>query len=63
MTPTPQAQAFSALLTDALNGHPRVHLPPYHRPAAIAAKQPLTPEQAEHDRQARGWISDWDEWS
>jgi hypothetical protein len=60
-TPTPQAQAFGALLNDALQGHPRVHLPPYHRPAPIAANRPPTPEQAEHDRQARGRISDWDE--
>ena len=58
---SPEALAFGALLNDALQGHPRVHLPPYHRPAPIAAKQPLTPEQAEHDRQGRGRISDWDE--
>jgi hypothetical protein len=62
-TPTPQAQAFGALLVAALVGHPRVHLPPYHRPAPIRTTQPLTPEQAEHDRQARGHIGDYDEWS
>jgi hypothetical protein len=44
-TPTPQAQAFSALLTAALNGHPRVHLPPYRVPAPIV----YTPEQTESE--------------
>ena len=58
---SPEALAFGALLNDALQGHPRVHLPPYHRPAPIAAKRPPTPEQAEHDRQGRARISDWDE--
>ena len=56
---SPEALAFGALLNDALQGHPRVHLPPYRVP--IAAKRPPTPEQAEHDRQGRGHISDWDE--
>jgi hypothetical protein len=61
MTPTPQAQAFAALLTDALTRRHAIRLPPYRVPVTIAAKQPLTPEQAEHQRQARGRISDWDE--
>ena len=61
MTPTPQAQAFGAFLDAAMVGHPSVRLPPYHRPAPIAAKRQLTPEQAEHDRQARARIEDWDE--
>jgi hypothetical protein len=60
---SPAAHAFGALLNDALNGHPRVHLPPYHRPAPIRTTQPLTLEQAEHDRQARAHIGDYDEWS
>jgi hypothetical protein len=61
MTPTPQAQAFGAFLDAAMVGHPAISLPSYHRPAPIAAKRPPTPEQAEHDRQGRGRISDWDE--
>jgi len=45
----PGAQAFAALLNDLLQGHPRVHLPPYRVPATIRV---YTREQAEADTHA-----------
>lgn len=45
---TPEAQAFGALLNDALNRHPRVHLPPYRVPAPIVH----TPKQTEAQMRA-----------
>jgi hypothetical protein len=46
---TPEAQAFGALLNDALQVHPRVHLAPYRVPAPIVYTPPQTEaEMREH---------------
>jgi hypothetical protein len=54
-TPTPQAQAFGALLDAALVGHPAIHLPPYRVPAPIV----YTPKQTESEIRAANRF--WDE--
>jgi len=45
---SPAAQAFGALLNDALQGHPHVHLPPYRVPTPIV----YTPKQTEAEMRA-----------
>ena len=50
---SPEALAFGALLNDALQGHPRVHLPPYRVPDPIRV---YTREQAEADMHANDRI-------
>jgi hypothetical protein len=52
---SPEALAFAALLNDALQGHPRVHLPPYRVPTPIV----YTPEQTESQMRAANRF--WDE--
>jgi hypothetical protein len=55
MTPTPQAQAFGAVLDAALTRRARPHLPPYRVPPTIVH----TPEQTESQIRAANRF--WDE--
>jgi|GEM_PF-5470842 len=42
---SPEAQAFGAILNDALQGHPHIHLAPYRVPAPIVYTPPQTEAQ------------------